>query len=261
MGRLQYCVYNQTSECFLSLGVTFRESTLAHWKGILSRREQRYDEGNWLVRPKSIHLFRFFSARDLVFLDEGHRVIQAMESFPPMQFAPVAAEVTSVLALPLHTIYASQTQPGNQLVICVPEEMEFRLRRIPDVVRNHSADSPLQDDAIPAHDADPVLEERRVARRKRWPRLVAYDSTGGALEVHGLKDLTADGLYLMTEERWPLGTLVTMTLQRTDCLDDLSQQNSIVAQLRVSRWGDDGVGLAFTPSDVEDPHLMPAAAR
>jgi hypothetical protein len=261
MGQVQYCVYDQTSECFLSLGVTYRESALAHWKGILGRgREQRYDEGNWLVRPKGIHLFRFFSSRDLVFLDEKHRVIQAIESFPPLRLAPVDPNATSVLALPVRTISASQTQPGNQLVICVAEEMEFRLRHVPDLDKNHSIDEPL-DGELPALDAQPVVEERRMTRRRRCPRLVAYDSTGGALEVHGMKDLGANGLYLMTKERWPLGTLVTMTLQRTDRLDDHSTKNAIVAQLRVARWGEDGVGLAFAPSEVEEPRFMALTAR
>jgi hypothetical protein len=31
-----------------------------------------------------------------------------------------------VLELPTHTIYSSQTQPGDQLIICGVEEMEGR---------------------------------------------------------------------------------------------------------------------------------------
>jgi hypothetical protein len=33
------------------------------------------------------------------------------------------------LELPTHTIYSSQTQPGDQFVICVVEEMEKWLER------------------------------------------------------------------------------------------------------------------------------------
>jgi hypothetical protein len=32
-----------------------------------------------------------------------------------------------VLELPTHTIYSSQTQPGDQLLICMAEEMANRL--------------------------------------------------------------------------------------------------------------------------------------
>src|SRR5215469_406979 len=126
MARPQYCVYNQTSECFLSLGVTLGDSTLARFTGLLPGRAQRYDEGIWVEYPSPVHLFRLFSARDLVFLDDKHRVIGALESFPPFRFAPVGPEVASVLALPVHTVSSSQTQSGNQLVICRAEELEFR---------------------------------------------------------------------------------------------------------------------------------------
>src|SRR5258708_1442716 len=69
MDKRQYCVYNQTSECFLSLGVTREDRGFARFKGLLRGRAPRYDEGFWLSRPKGVHLLRLFSSRDLVFLD------------------------------------------------------------------------------------------------------------------------------------------------------------------------------------------------
>ena len=115
MERQLYCVYNQTSECFLSLGVTHHSSALTRLKGILAGRAQRYDEGNWMDRPNGRDLFWLFSSRDLVFLDDKHRVVGAIESFAPFRFAPIGPNVESVLALPERTIYSSQTQPGNRL--------------------------------------------------------------------------------------------------------------------------------------------------
>ena len=259
MGSPQYCVYNQTSEFFLSLGVTNGDSTLARFKGVLARRAPRYDEGKWVTHPRSVHFFRLFSSRDLVFLDDKHRVIGVIESFPPFRFAPLGAVVASVLALPVRTISSSQTQPGNQLVICAAEELEFRLRGMPDLEKYELTDVALEpDDLQPprrwvTHGSAP---DRRNARRKRWPRLVAYDSAGGALEVHGVKDMSANGLYLMTEERWPLGAQVTMTLQRTDGLDDNPRNNTITVQLRVVRWGTDGVGLSFVQPEAEETPLL-----
>jgi uncharacterized membrane protein (UPF0127 family) len=259
MGSPQYCVYNQTSESFLSLGVTSGDSTLTRLKGLLARRALRYDEGKWLVHPRGVYFFRLFSSRDLVFLDAKHRVIGVIESFPPFRFAPLGPDVASVLALPFRTISSSQTQPGNQLVICAAEDLEFRLRGMPDLQRNEPTDAALEPDDLQAprrwmaHCSAP---DRRSARRKRWPRLVAYDSAGGALEVHGVKDMSASGLYLMTEERWPLGAQVTMTLQRTDGLGDSPCNNAITVQLRVARWGADGVGLSFVQPEAEESPLL-----
>jgi len=259
MVRSQYCVYNQTSESFLSLGVTHEDSTLSHFRGLLSGKAQRYDEGKWVEHPKAVYLFRLFSSRDLVFLDDKHRVIGVLESFPPFRFAPIGREVASVLTLPIHTISSSQTQPGNQLVICVAEELEFRMRRIPGLAGDEEADSPVTPEVLPSPrtwTAQCPAPDRRGARRKRWPRLVAYDSMGGTLEVHGVKDVSANGLYLITEERWPLGSHVSMTLQRTDSPDDDPRNRTITVELRVVRWGRDGVGLAFVPCELEDSQVM-----
>ena len=261
----QYCVYNQTSECFLSLGVTQEESRLARLKDLVGGRARRYDEGQWVLHPRGTQFLRIFSSHDLVFLDDKHRVIGAIESFPPLRFAPVGPDVASVLELPVHTIVSSQTQPGNQLVICVAEELEFRLRSMPDLHKYELSEAPLAVEEVPAArrwNAPASGPDRRSARRKRWPRLVAYDSTGGTLEVHGVKDVSANGLYLITEERWPLGAQVTMTLQRTDGLDDNPRNNSISVQLRVVRWGGDGVGLAFVqPESEESPLVALTSAR
>ncbi len=255
----QYCVYNQTSESFLSLGVTQEDSALARLKGLFGGRSRRFDEGQWVVRPKGIHLFRIFASRDLVFLDDKNRVIGAIESFPPFRLVPIGPEIASILELPVETIVSSQTQPGNQLVICVAEELEFRLRSMPDLHQYEMTDFPLAPDDLQASrkwNAPSSAPDRRNARRKRWPRLVAYDSTGGTLEVHGVKDMSATGLYLITEERWPLGAQVTMTLQRTDGADENPKNNAIIVQLRVIRWGSDGVGLSFLQSETEESPLM-----
>lgn len=255
----QYCVYNQTSECFLSLGVREGDNAFGRLGGMLTSRTRRYDEGQWVQHPRGSHFVRFFSSRDLVFLDDKHRVLGVLESFSPFRFAPVGTEVASVLDLPVQTIVSSQTQPGNQLVICAAEELEFRLRSMPDLQKHELTDFYIATEELQAArkwSTPAAAPDRRVARRKRWPRLVAYDSTGGTLEVHGVKDMSASGLYLMTRERWPLGAQVTMTLQRTDGLDDNPRNNTIMVQLRVARWGADGVGLAFVQSEAEESPLM-----
>lgn len=261
MEKRQYCVYNQTNECFLSLGVTRGDRGFARFKGLLKGRPSRYDEGHWLSRPKGVHLLRLFSSRDLVFLDAKHRVVRAIESFPPFRFVPIGKNVASVVELPVHTIDSSQTQPGNQLVICVAEEMEFRLRSMPDVEKDDIVDLFFATNNMPEQKSPAPRRERRTTRRKRWPRLLAYDSSKGVLEVHGVRDLSADGLYLMTEARWPLGTVITLTLQRTDGISDDTTPNAITVQLSVIRWGKDGVGLAFTQSATEESPLMVLAAR
>jgi uncharacterized membrane protein (UPF0127 family) len=254
----KYCVYNQTSESFLSLSVTLGDNTFDRLKGLLSRGTVNADEGCWIFGIKGWKMLGLFGRRDLVYLDKDNKVVDVLEAFPRFQAAPERSRAASVLALPLRTVYASQTQPGNQLLICVAEEMEFRLRSIP-----HSVVEEPEVDEIPSPKTWAPLglsRDRRAAYRKRWPRLIAYNSEGEELEVHGIRDISATGLYLMTEERWPLGAEVKMSLQRTDGLDDNSM-NPLTVQLRVSRWGTDGVGLEFLQADPEHTALVAMHVR
>jgi hypothetical protein len=59
-------------------------------------------------------------------------------------------------------------------------------------------------------------------------------------------------LYLITEERWYPGTLVLLTLQRTD-LGDEALERTISVHSRAVRWGADGVGLQFVLSKAHNP--------
>jgi hypothetical protein len=78
--------------------------------------------------------------------------------------------------------------------------------------------------------------------------LAAYYWNGDAPTAHGIRDISSTGLYIVTEERWYPGTLVLMTLQRTDCGEELAER-AIAVNSRAVRWGPDGVGLQFVLSD------------
>jgi uncharacterized membrane protein (UPF0127 family) len=124
----KYCVYNQTRESFLSLGVAAADTAMARLKGLIGKLTLGLDEGLWIVPSRGIHTVGVLFQLDLIYLDESYKVIHVVESFPTFRISPIIAQAASVLELPTHTIYSSQTQAGDQLVICVAEEMEQRLR-------------------------------------------------------------------------------------------------------------------------------------
>lgn len=127
MDKTTYCVYNQTRECFLSLGVTPADTVFARLKGLIGRLNMRSDEGLWVVPSSGVHTWGVLFPLDLIYLDENLRVLYVTEHFPRFKVAPLKIRAASVLELPTHTIYSSQTQPGDQLVICAAEEIEDRL--------------------------------------------------------------------------------------------------------------------------------------
>src|SRR3984957_19201676 len=129
MKRKTYCVYNQTRETFLSLSVTAADTIFARLRGFIGRLKLGSDEGIWLVPSRGVHTVGVLVPLDLIYLDDNYRVIHLMEHFPIFRIAPLRIQAESVLELPTHTIYSSQTQQGDQLVICAAEEMEYWLSR------------------------------------------------------------------------------------------------------------------------------------
>jgi uncharacterized protein len=129
MNRRTYCVYNQTRECFLSLGVTPADTTFTRLKGLIGRLQLRVDEGLWVVPSCGIHTMGVLFPLDLIYLDDDLQVVHVIEHFPRFRISPLKTQATSVLELPTHTIYSSQTQPGDQLLICAAEEIEARFNK------------------------------------------------------------------------------------------------------------------------------------
>jgi uncharacterized protein len=124
-----YCVYNQTRECFLCLGVTPADTALARLRGLIGKLKLRLDEGLWVVPSRGVHTIGVVFPLDLIYLDAEHRVVHLVEHFPCFRIAPYRSQAESVLELPTHTIYSSQTHVGDQLLICQVEEMEGKLAR------------------------------------------------------------------------------------------------------------------------------------
>lgn len=298
MDSQKYCVYNETRESFLSLEVTMADARAAELRDLIERLTVRPDSGLWMMPYRGIPSARGLSPIDLVYLDKDYCVIQEVESFPTSTVEPLKDEAASALVLPAHTIYSSQTQLGDQLVICVAGEMERRLERLsssfgsttntsstvatvsmlkkqpgndtyshtPPPARsanihsifqgsdemNHVEPKPSRPNSLKTWLQNWLSSDRRRAQRHPLPGLVAYYWTGSAPKAYQIADVSSSGFYVLTEERWFPGTMVLMTLQRTDGagrnLDD-----SIAIQSRVVRWGNDGLGLAFVPSRAVDP--------
>lgn len=129
MKQRKYCVYNQTCECFLSLGLML----YTYATEIIGEHTLSLEEESWLIRSKDHDAFVVSPSCDLVYLDKSLRAIQVVESFPTLRTARWRDGAASVLALPIHTIYSSQTHAGHQLIISGAEEMELQLRSISNV--------------------------------------------------------------------------------------------------------------------------------
>lgn len=314
-----HCAYNRTRECFLGLGIEAADLVYPALAERLQSLALKSGEGMWIVPFRGIPSSGLSAPVDLVYLDAECRVMEMVESFPTFQISPSAPRPASVLALPAHSIYQSQTQVGDQLILCMAEEMEARLEGLTGTKSSTSPSAPIriegavllrekplwsggpgtveleapdadlagaqagakaerhqmdliQTDQIQTGRAKPELAKAgakpggkagRDSRNwlERWwspdprraPRepahgLAAYYWNGSAPEAHGIKDISSTGMYVVTEERWYPGTLVLMTLQRTESGEHTAER-SISVLSRAVRWGQDGVGLQFVLAD------------
>ena len=96
-----------------------------------------------------------------------------------------------------------------------------------------------------------MCRDKRRSPRYLAPRLVAYYWDGGEPKPHLIRDISSTGLYLLTEQRWYPGTVVTMTLQSTENVA-CGAKRSIAVRVKAIREGDDGMGFAFMLLQVQD---------
>lgn len=288
------CAYNQTRECFLAFDVLATDRSFVNIGEILSARALRSEEGIWLKPFSEISAQGLYAPLDLIYLDSSCCVIEAVESFPTFQAECSVLQPASVLALPAHSIYSSQTQPGDQLILCVPEEMEIKLERLaagnddegilqgavvlrdqplwsggPGLVELETGTVNVDGKQSEAHEMtliEPGVKavrppqswlqrwwspDPRRAPRERAPGLAAYYWNGAVSSAHVVKDISATGLYVLTEERWYPGSLILMTLRNTQAGPEVAERTISIFS-RAVRWGNDGVGLQFVLPDEVD---------
>jgi hypothetical protein len=87
-------------------------------------------------------------------------------------------------------------------------------------------------------------KERRKAERRSVPGLVAYHWDGGPPAPRFIREISLTGMYLLTDQRWYPGTVITMRLQQVDG-HGADSDGGITVQAKSVRWGEDGVGMAF----------------
>jgi len=303
------CAYNKTRGYILGVEIAcgdFTSATLAERMPLLSPKS---GAGLWMIPFRGIPATDVQVPLDLIYLDGNRRVIETVEFFPTFKVSPSSPLAASVLALPVHSVFSSHTQPGDQIAFGHVEEVEHELamlfgtgaaanatqealgatrepvaraapepRREPIVapVAKKEEERPRELVAPP----EPVVEEadksepskNEAPKKKRsWlqrliapdpveprknvresvPGLIAYFFTGGTPVPHQIRDISSTGLFVVTDERWYPGTLVQMTLKKTE--EGMPRtEHSIALMAKSLRWGNDGVGVAFV---LQDPRM------
>jgi hypothetical protein len=289
------CAYNKTRGYILGVEIAcgdFTSATLAERMPLISPKS---GAGLWMVPFRGIPATDVQVPLDLIYLDADRRVIETVEFFPTFRVSPSSPAAASLLALPIHTIFASHTQSGDQIAFGHIEDVEHELAVLfGSGAAANAANTALETQHEPATAGVPALQKeearpRQVAappepveeaatpeslkketpkKKKGWlqrflapeevqprknlreslPGLTAYFFTGGTPVAHTIRDISSTGLFVVTDERWYPGTLVQMTLKKTE--EGMPRtEYSIALMAKSLRWGNDGVGVAFVLRD------------
>ena len=298
------CAYNRTRGYILGVEIASGDFSYASLADRLPMLTPKSGAGLWMLPFRGIPTTDVPVPLDLVYLDEDCRVIEVVEFYPTFRVSPSSSPAASVLALPVHSIFASHTQAGDQVAFGPVEEVVHELAQLfgssaaasavqeslgtreepmgsGALAPEHIEVRPTQEPAVsqPAERAgeaepgkksngkpkswlqrllSPDPPEPRKAPRAALPGLTAYFWTGGSPQAHSVRNISATGLYVMTEERWYPGTLIQMTLKKNGN-GGAGSESSISLLAKANRWGNDGVGLSFVVRDPRKPRNEDAA--
>ncbi len=118
-GGKYVCVYNKTRERFVATHATVADGYFSRLVGLLgtTRRWARPGKGLWIIPSHGVHTIGMMYALDLVFLDKHHKVVDIEEHVRPFRISKVSFRADSVLELPAHTVFRTETHVGDQLEI------------------------------------------------------------------------------------------------------------------------------------------------
>lgn len=82
----------------------------------------------------------------------------------------------------------------------------------------------------------------RRAERRNSPDLSAYHWKGMMPRQNTIRDISSTGAFLLTQDRWEPGEVVSLSLQRSGPPE---RENSFPVQVKAVRWDDQGVAVSF----------------
>lgn len=251
MNTHRYCVYNQASECFLSLDASRYGYSRALLASLFHKTPRGPGDSLWITSLCHWGMRRVSWSGDLIFLDDARRVLELVYSSPLREAASMDCGAASALLLAEDTIRSSHTQRGDQLLVCSVAEMKSKLTHLFDEAH---ADRSLPAPAIEhlmGHSAEPQharATDRKDMDRTNAPLFVAWHWSTAGVMVDPIRNISETGLYLITNERWPIGATVNLNVEPL-LSAGTHHSGQVSTKARVVRWGVDGVDLEFLTAE------------
>jgi len=226
--------------------------------------------GIWLNPYRGIPRVSFMPELDIVYLDEHFEVLRCIESYRQASMDLPLIEAKSAIVLPAGRLSAARIQFEDKLeirdaVTCVRKRWEAESPEAADPKSAGHEHGHFRDDLSSGlrslfagffgsrkEESKPESSDRRRGKRHVIPGSVAYFSMGSP-RAQEVSNISTDGFYVRTEDRWSEGTSLLVGLQITNPLSR-EVEAMISVQSKVVRTGPDGVGFVY---DDETAHRNP----
>jgi uncharacterized membrane protein (UPF0127 family) len=111
--------FNRTRETYLATALAVADGHWTRLRGLLglSADDFRNGSGLWIVPCHGVHTLGMGFPIDVIYLDEGLKVVHVEQNLRPWRVAPVQMQATSVIELPSHTVRETRTGVGDKIEI------------------------------------------------------------------------------------------------------------------------------------------------
>jgi uncharacterized membrane protein (UPF0127 family) len=116
--------FNRTRQAHLATALAIANTHWSRLRGLLGLGADDFRNGSglWIVPCHGIHTLGMGFPIDVLYLDDGLKVVGIQPDVRPWRFTPVLRSAASVLELPCGTAAETKTAVGDTIEITLPKD-------------------------------------------------------------------------------------------------------------------------------------------
>jgi uncharacterized membrane protein (UPF0127 family) len=116
--------FNRTRQAHLATALAIANTHWSRLRGLLGlgANDFRNGSGLWIVPCHGVHTLGMGFPIDVLYLDDGLKVVGIQRDVRPWRFSPVLRNAASVLELPCGTAAETKTAVGDTIEITLPKD-------------------------------------------------------------------------------------------------------------------------------------------